>query len=223
MKAYNRIRIYFISGGNCLDLTTILNKVKDHNLSLHRANKMKKYAVLLPLIEKNQETHLLFEVRSMNLRSQPGDVCFPGGRVEPTDHNEKFGAMRETSEELGISMKSIHDVYPLDVMNPSPGQKIYTFVGRLDSQIPLRPNKKEVAEVFSVPLNYLLNTKPKKYEVTIEAMPEEDFPFHLIVGGKNYDWQVRTVNQYFYTFKDYVIWGLTANIILNFLSLLQKE
>lgn len=182
---------------------------------------MKKYAVLLPLLEKNHRTHLLFEVRSLNLRNQPGDVCFPGGGVEKVDLSEKHAAIRETSEELGVSETYIHDVYPLDVMLPTPKRMIHPFVGRLEKDIQLKPNKAEVAQIFTIPLNYFLQTKPKKYEVSLEAIPENDFPYHLIVGGKNYDWRVQKVNQYFYIYEDKVIWGLTAKIILNFLSLLK--
>jgi len=206
-----------------LDAITVLNKLKNHRPTLYNEENIKKYAVLLPLLEKNNETHLLFEVRSLNLRSQPGDVCFPGGGVEKNDTNEQHSAIRETAEELGISQANIYDVYPLDIMIPTPERMIYPFVGRLENGINLSPNKAEVAETFTIPLNYFLQTKPKKYNVTLEAIPENNFPYHLIVGGKNYNWRARKVNQYFYIYEDKVIWGLTAKIILNFISLLKTN
>lgn len=206
-----------------MDAITVLKKLKNHRPTLYNEEQINKYAVLLPLIEKNGETHLLFEIRSLNMRSQPGDVCFPGGGVEKDDVNEKYTAMRETAEELGISRTNIHDVYPLDVMIPVPERMIYPFVGRLEKDIEIIPNKDEVAETFTIPLDFFVQTKPKKYKVAFKAIPEKDFPYHLIVGGESYDWRGRTVNQYFYIYENKVIWGLTAKIILNFLSLLQQN
>lgn len=206
-----------------MDLESILNKLKDHKPSLYKKEKLRKYAVLLPLLEKNGEIHLLFEVRAMTLRSQPGDVCFPGGGVEEIDFDEKDAAIRETTEELGVAAEDLTEVYPLDYMMMSPELLIYPFVGRLDHKAKLVPNKAEVEEVFSIPLRFFLETEPLKYEISLEAIPKDDFPFHLIVGGENYDWRHRTVNQYFYKYEDYVIWGLTANIILNFLSFIRAK
>lgn len=218
---YNYNKACFILGEKQLDPSTVLNKIKDHQPTLYKEEKINKYAVLLPLIEKNDKTHLLFEVRSLNMRSQPGDVCFPGGGVEESDPDEKFSAIRETAEELGISQTDVHDVYPLDIMIPTPERMIYPFVGQLKNNLKLSPNASEVAETFTIPLNYFLQTKPKKYKVSLKAIPEDKFPFHLIIGGKNYDWRMRNVDQYFYVYHDKVIWGLTAKIILNFINLLK--
>lgn len=206
-----------------MDLETILNKVKQHDPTLYNKERIQKYAVLLPLIKKNGETHLLFEIRSMNLRRQPGDICFPGGRVEKSDADEKQGALRETREELGISTGDISKVYPIDYMMMSPELMIFPFVGHLREDVKIRPNKAEVEKTFTIPLTFFFETEPLKYKVSLEANPEENFPYHLIVGGEDYDWRHRSVNQYFYKYDDYVIWGLTANIILNFLSLLKKD
>jgi len=206
-----------------LDTEEILNKLKNHRPVLYNKDLIRKYSVFLPLVEKDGETHLLFEVRSMTLRSQPGDVCFPGGGMEEVDSDEKQAALRETREELGVSEAAIYDVYPLDYMMMSPELMIYPFVGRLRSNIKLSPNKAEVEETFTIPLKYFLETDPLKYNLSLEAVPEQDFPFHLIVGGEDYDFRHRTVDQYFYKYGDYVIWGLTANIILNFISFIKKN
>ena len=71
---------------------------------------------MLPLIEINNETHVLFEVRSLNLRRQPGEICFPGGKIEQDDVDQRQCAIRETSEELGIHESDIENVIPLDYM-----------------------------------------------------------------------------------------------------------
>src|SRR5699024_478299 len=112
-------------------------------------------------------------------------------------------------------------VHPLQQMLPSPERKIYTFIGEIRAET-INPNPTEVADVFTVPLHYFLNTEPKTYEVTLEARPEKDFPFHLIVGGENYDWTHGKIDQHFYEYEGKVIWGLTAKIILDFIRSLRS-
>ena len=59
-----------------------------------------RYAVLIPLVQVDGEWHVLFEVRSLTMRKQPGDISFPGGRIDPTDASPMEAAIRETHEEL---------------------------------------------------------------------------------------------------------------------------
>ncbi len=123
---------------------------------------LKKSAVLIPLIEKQNQTHVLFEVRSMKLRSQPGDICFPGGRQDKEDKDAFHCAIRETSEELGIRQSDIHDIVPLGCLMSNINSMIYPFVGRIPHDKQLYPNKSEVAEVFTVPLAYFFTCKTEK-------------------------------------------------------------
>ncbi|NEU34154.1 CoA pyrophosphatase, partial [bacterium LRH843] len=58
------------------------------------------FAVLVPLVQKQDELHVLFEVRAHHLRRQPGEICFPGGKIEPNDSTPQDAAVRETTEEL---------------------------------------------------------------------------------------------------------------------------
>ena len=64
-------------------------------------------AVMIPLIKKNDGYHILFEVRSNKLSQQPGEICFPGGRREH-DETSMETSIRETCEELLISVRSLH-------------------------------------------------------------------------------------------------------------------
>src|SRR5690625_2134536 len=113
--------------------------MKQHTPSLY--DNMKNYAIIIPLIEVNGETHLLFQVRAMHLRSQPGDVCFPGGKVEMDDKNEMETAIRETMEELNVSRKEISDVYPLNIVMQTTERAVHTFVGKLEPKEKIVPNK----------------------------------------------------------------------------------
>ncbi|XP_045237731.1 peroxisomal coenzyme A diphosphatase NUDT7 isoform X3 [Macaca fascicularis] len=61
-----------------------------------------KYSILLPLVVKEGKLHLLFTVRSEKLRRAPGEVCFPGGKRDPTDMDDAATALREAQEEVGL-------------------------------------------------------------------------------------------------------------------------
>jgi 8-oxo-dGTP pyrophosphatase MutT (NUDIX family) len=182
-----------------------------------------KFAVLLPLIEKNGEIHILFEVRSFDMRRQPGEICFPGGKVDETDRNEQHTAIRETSEELGIDERDVLDVTPLDYMISPFGTIIHPYVGVISEAETICPNPAEVEEVFTIPLSFFKEAEPERYTIDFKIEPEQNFPFHLIAGGTNYNWQTRKMDEYFYFFEDKVIWGLTARILKHFLDLLHDH
>ena len=203
-----------------MDISDIMVKVKHHKPSILGLESYRKFAVLIPLIEKNQETHLLFEVRSLAMRSQPGDVCFPGGKVDQDDTDERECALRETSEELGIDQAGIAGGYPLDYL-VGDGRIIYPFIGRIPEPELVNPNPAEVEAVFTVPLAFFQQTRPDIYKVALQPVPENDFPFELIQGGKDYNWRPHIVEELFFQYDDYVIWGLTARIITHFVELLE--
>lgn len=182
-----------------------------------------KFAVLLPLIKKENEIHVLFEVRSLQLRRQPGEICFPGGKIDQTDRDTEYTAIRETSEELGIPVSSITNIFPLDYMVSPFGSIIYPYIGLLENTEQMQPNPSEVEEIFTVPLDHLRNIQPEVYKLHFKIEPEEHFPFDAIVGGKNYNWQVRGLDEYFYYYEDRVIWGLTARILAHFLEILDEK
>jgi len=202
------------------DIFTSLSDYKPNILGYEHYNK---FSLLLPLVDVNDETHLLFEVRSHAMRSQPGDVCFPGGRVDLSDRTELHSALRETEEEIGINEKYIKNIIPLDYMVNGFHGIIYPFVGKVTSLDNMSLNKQEVAEVFTVPLKYFLENEPEKYKISFEVVPEEDFPFHLIQGGEDYKWRMRQLDELFYEYNDRIIWGLTARIIHHFVEVLKNR
>lgn len=206
-----------------MELSNVLMKLKGHAPNVLGHRELQKYAVLLPLIEINHEIHVLFEVRSMNLRRQPGEICFPGGRIEESDRDQSHCAIRETSEELGIEEGDIENVMPLDFIVNGSSNIIYPFVGTIKHPENIKPNELEVGEVFTVPLTYFLKTEPEVYKIHFKVIPEENFPFDLIAGGENYKWQIRHIDEYFYNYNGKVIWGLTAKILIHFLSILKQQ
>lgn len=204
-----------------MDVKEMLLKQKNRTPSILGSHEFSKYAVLLPLIEKEDGLHVLFEVRAFHLRRQPGEICFPGGKVDTTDVSVEDTAIRETSEELGIKKSSIADVFPLDFLVTPFGTIIYPFAGVIHDAKNIVPSADEVAEIFTVPLEYLRTVKPEIFKVHHAVQPEADFPYDLIIGGENYNWQKRQVDEYFYRYEGKVIWGLTARILTHFLGLVK--
>lgn len=202
-----------------MEINKLIEKLQDRTPGILGGNQFSKYAVLVPLVEIESEPHILFEVRAQGMRRQPGEICFPGGRVDATDHNEQHTSIRETSEELGIEENEINDVVPLDFMITPFGTIIYPFVGTISNTATIRPNPSEVAETFIVPLSFFKHTKPECYKIHFEVKPEDNFPFHLIAGGQDYNWQTRHMDEYFYYYNGKVIWGLTARILYHFLEM----
>jgi len=175
-------------------------------------------AVLLPLVEYGGEPGVLFEVRARHLKRQPGEICFPGGRVDATDADDAAAAVRETCEELGLAQSQVQLIGPLDVLVGAFPLMITPFVGRIPFEA-VAPNPDEVAEVFVVPLRRLYAMTPERYDVPVKAEPADDFPFHLIPGGRQYNWRTYVLPEYFYFYEGKVIWGLTARILHHFLEL----
>lgn len=206
-----------------METETIIAKLNEHKPSILGSEEFSKYAILLPLIQKVDGLHVLFEVRSLKLRRQPGEICFPGGKIDSNDKNEKSAAIRETLEELGLDQCDISDVFPLDYLISPFSMILYPYAGFIHKPDSLRPNPSEVEEVFTVPLSFFLENQPQIHHVHLKPEPEENFPFDLIVGGENYPWQCRKMDEFFYLYENRVIWGLTAKILAHFITILQAK
>lgn len=179
-------------------------------------------AVLVPIIWENNQLSILFEVRSARLSWQPGEICFPGGRIDLADSSPLAAAVRETTEELGLGAGHIEVLGPLhEVVSPI-GVRLHPFVGYLTDVQSMNVNPDEVAEVFTVPLDFLLATEPIIGHMQRYTKPLADFPFHLLPGYSE-EWKKRTKYQVlFYQYGQYVIWGLTAQVLHNFLEIYRE-
>ena len=198
----------------------ILKAIKEREVKHLDAQKGQSYAILLPIVEEDGELHLLFEVRAKHLNIQPGEICFPGGRVEE-DEELIDTAIRETSEELGIDPHHIVDVYPLDYTVGN--MNLYPFIGRLLEPQKINPHPEEVDSVFMISIAELLAMNPLEHVVKFAPVLEDDFPFDLIPGGRDYRWFPRKMILYFYLYEDKVIWGITAQFLHHFLEVIMPK
>lgn len=181
-----------------------------------------KAAVLIPIVKVDNQLHLLFQIRSHKLKWQPSDICFPGGKVEIEDINPEQTAKRETCEELGLSINEITILGQLPKFIATLGMIIYPFVGKIDSIDDLKLNFDEVESIFTVPLEWFKNNQPLHATMQVGHKPDNDFPYNLL-PNRSKDWQKRSEHLvYFYQYNNYIIWGLTAQIIKQFINTIQK-
>jgi 8-oxo-dGTP pyrophosphatase MutT (NUDIX family) len=201
----------------------MLNKIENifSNRKVGIIGSHRKSAVMLLLTEEDNEAHIVFEVRASHLRHQPGDICLPGGKIEENE-SPREAAIRETMEELNLEEQDIEYIGEMDYFVSPYGTIMYPFVARLKKS-EVNPSKGEVDHIFKVPVSYLLHNEPQVYEMEIGPNIKEDFPYHLVKGGKNYKFSKGTLNQYFYSYENYVIWGFTAMVVKSFIEIIKKE
>ncbi|WP_123053685.1 CoA pyrophosphatase [Clostridium sp. JN-1] len=182
----------------------------------HIAGEYKKYAVIILLLEKEGKANILLEVRSLKLKTQPGDICLPGGMVEKGE-TPKEASIREAVEELNLNYNDIEFIGDMDYIVTPYGFIMYPFVARLKNKI-FNYSKDEVDHIFTVPVEFLIKNKPMLHKLTLVPHLKDDFPYELINNGENYKFRRGKVPEYFYVYEDYVIWGFTALILKNFID-----
>ena len=183
--------------------------------------KMRRAAVLVPLIQKGGEYHVVFEVRAGSLKTQPGEICFPGGAVERGE-TPKQAAIRETMEELLISRRQIRVIAPLDVLEAPGAMEISPFLGALQGYR-WSYSEAEVDHTFSVPLRWFAEHEPERYETELVTVPEETFPFEDVPGGRDYHWRRGHYDVYFYRREEGIIWGMTAKILRSLAEMYRED
>ena len=160
-------------------------------------------AVLVPLVPRETGLHVLLTQRQPHLRSHAGQVAFPGGRIDATDLNPVAAALRETEEETGILPGFIDPLGFLDTYLTSTNFRVMPVVGILRPGFTVTPQVAEVADVFEVPLAFLMN--PMSHE------------------RHSRDWQGRQRHYFAMPWQGRYIWGATAGMIRNLYSLMYER
>lgn len=177
----------------------------DHDLNPHMAmpENTKPAAVLVPLVQHDSEITVLLTQRTDHLKDHAGQVSFPGGRVEQTDADREAAALRETEEEVGISSERIKLIGKLDMYITRTGYEVTPVVGLVKPPFDVAPDPYEVADVFEVPLGFLMD--PANHQ----RMSKQ-------VGG---------VSRHFYAIEygERFIWGATAGMLVNLSELLAER
>lgn len=177
------------------------------------------FSVLVPLVEKDGEVCLLFEVRARSMESQPGEICFPGGHVEEGEDPASC-ALRETFEEIGIPPEKVELIGPGDTLYGYANYTLYTYMGIIGYDDVCRAvlAPEEVDEIFLVPLSAFRDTPPQVQKEKIYTEISDDFPYEKIGIDESYPWRVGSWEIPVYDVEGRIIWGLTARITENIVS-----
>ncbi len=176
-------------------IPTLRAELERHCAATIEPNGLRRAAVLICMIWMEDEWHLLFSQRSMDLPVHGGQISFPGGALEPGETAED-AAVRETEEEVGIPRSQIEIIGRLDDVETRSGYIVSPLVGTAPagSEYVLQPS--EVVEVFEVPLSALFR----------EDRPEVRFV----------KWKDRRYPVYSFRWESIDIWGLTAYMLKGF-------
>lgn len=204
-----------------MEIDKIQQKVKDRNPK--PLDIMYNYGVLVPIIERDKNLQLVYEVRAKDLKRQPGEISFPGGELELGESFEE-AAIRETCEELNLKEKNIKVIGKLDYLISHANISIHPFLGVLENikYEDIHYSRDEVDHIFTVPLNFFIKREPKVYYIDLETIIEENFPYDKIPNGREYNWDKGKYPVYFYEYNNYIIWGMTAKITKNFIDIIKS-
>lgn len=150
-------------------------------------------AVLFPIVRRDAGHTVLLTQRTAHLRDHAGQVSFPGGRVEASDASPLETALRETEEEIGLDRRHVEILGYLPEYRTGTGFRVVPVVAAVTPPFDLRPDPFEVAEIFEVPLGFLLDTSNHQRHAV-----------HLRGALRHY---------YAMPYDGHFIWGATAGMI----------
>ena len=160
-------------------------------------------SVLVPLVLRDELTVLLTQ-RTDHLNDHPGQISFPGGRAEEVDPDPVATALREAHEEIGLEPFEVEVLGSLPTYTTSTGFIVTPVVGLVQPQATLRPDPFEVAEVFEVPLAWLMNpANHQRHAFEFRGATREFFSI---------PWQASDASG---ATRRYFIWGATAAMMRN--------
>ncbi|HUA51807.1 MAG TPA: CoA pyrophosphatase [Candidatus Sulfotelmatobacter sp.] len=163
---------------------------------------LKPAAVLVPIVEHADALTVLLTKRTDHLADHAGQVSFPGGRIEPEDPDPERAALREAHEEVGLPADRVELVGRLDIYRTRTGFEVVPVVGLVRPPLDdLKPDPYEVAEVFEVPLSFILD--PINHELHTRELRGMTRTFYVLPYQGRY------------------IWGATAGMLVNLAQVLR--
>jgi len=152
-------------------------------------------AVLIPIVERASGPHMILTVRAAHLPKHSGQVAFPGGKIESGDASPCQAALRETHEEIGIHPQHVELIGAIDSYQTVTAYRVLPVLGFVEDGFSIEMERNEVADVFEVPLDFILDERNHNIETR----------------------QFEGYQRYFYAmhYEGYYIWGATAGMIHN--------
>lgn len=154
--------------------------------------------VLVPVTDNRANPELVFTLRSANLKTHRGQVSFPGGKRDLSDHSLQVTALRETHEEIGLPPDQVHIIAPLSQVMSRHGILVTPYVGVIPGDYPLTANPAEIESIFRVPVEFLLEDRRER----TDALNFLNHTFYVPC----------------YRWERYEIWGLSAVVLVDFLN-----
>lgn len=165
--------------------------------ALRAGRPLRAAAVLCALVDRGDGAGLrvILTRRADHLRAHPGQVAFPGGRVDPTDLSPLHAALREAEEEVGLPRDRVEVVGEIDGHETVTGFSVIPYVGFAPADFAPRPDPAEVAEVFEPPLNFVLDPANRRRDWR--------------------DWNGTRRYYYAMPWEGRYIWGATARMLVG--------
>jgi 8-oxo-dGTP pyrophosphatase MutT (NUDIX family) len=177
----------------------------DHDLNpgMPQSDTLIPAAVLVPLVDRPEGLTVLLTQRTAHLNAHAGQISFPGGRVEPDDPTHEAAALREAEEEIGLSPDRVDIIGRLDYYVVRSGFRVTPVVGFVNPPFEIKADPFEVAEVFEVPLSFVLDTRNHE------------------TGTRMHNGQERTF--FVLPYENRYIWGATAGMLVNLSEVLAEN
>ena len=167
------------------------------------AGEFRPAAVLVPVVIRPERLAVLLTRRTDHLHHHPGQISFPGGRVEEADVSPVMTALRETEEEIGLDPERVELLGELPEYFTGTGFRVTPVVGLVHPPFELKLDAFEVAEAFEVPIEHFLDAANHQRH--------------------RMEYQGRMREYYAMPYGDYFIWGATAGILVSLYHFLQRE
>ena len=160
------------------------------------ASEIRTAAVMVPVVVHEGELRVLFTVRTDHLYDHAGQISFPGGRTDPGDETVFDTALRESTEEIGLPPERVEVLGTLSEYITVTGYRVTPVIGLISAPPPLTLDAFEVADVFEVPLAFLLD--PQNHQCNTVVHRGRERHYYAVPFGARY------------------IWGATAGMLMNF-------
>ncbi len=160
-------------------------------------------SVLVPLVQREHGLSMLLTLRTAHLTDHAGQISFPGGRAEPEDASPIETALRETEEEIGLDRRHIEIIGSLPDYVTGTGYRVTPVVGLVAPPFALTPDPHEVAEIFEVPLAFLM-----------DGANHQRLSFDMPSGKGRRSFYAMPYERFF-------IWGATAGMLRNLFHFLR--